>query len=68
MKKSDITKIIREEVINIIRDQYLTEAFADPNIRLISKMGGVKASKWKNFWKSFAHTHSIAWDKLQKEH
>jgi len=66
MKKSDITKIIREEVINIIRDQYLTEAFADPNIRLISKMGGVKASKWKSFWKSFAHTHSIAWDKLPK--
>jgi hypothetical protein len=29
-------------------------------------MGGVKASKWKSFWKSFAHTHSIAWDKLPK--
>ena len=66
MKKSDITKIIREEVINIIRDQYLTEAFADPNIRLISKMGGIKATRWQSFWKSFANSHDIAWDKLPK--
>ena len=64
MKKSDITRIIREEVINIIREQYLTEAFADPNIRLISKMGGIGNTRWNNFFKKFAHSHNIAWDKL----
>jgi hypothetical protein len=66
MKKSDITKIIREEVINIIRDQYLTEAFADPNIRKISKMRGIGDRRWSNFFTKFAHTHDIAWDKLPK--
>jgi len=66
MKKSDITRIIREEVINIIRDQYLTEAFADPNIRLISKMGGIKNDRWRNFFGAFAKSHNIAWDKLPK--
>ena len=66
MKKSDITKIIREEVINIIREQYLTEAFADPNIRLISKMGGIEKGKFNNFFKKFSQTHDIAWDKLPK--
>jgi len=67
MKKSDIRQIIREEVINLIRDQYtLTEAFADPNIRKISKMGGIKNSRWNNFFKKFANSHDIAWDKIPK--
>ena len=67
MKKSDIRRIIREEVINLIRDQYtLTEAFADPNIRLISNMGGIDKGRWNNFFKKFANTHDIAWDKIPK--
>jgi len=67
MKKSDIRQIIREEVINLIRDQYkLTEAFMDPNIRLISKMGGIRNTRWSNFFQKFANTHDIAWDKIPK--
>jgi hypothetical protein len=65
MKKSDITKIIREEVINIIREQYINEAFADPNIRLIDKMSGLDRG-YRSFWTKFANTHDIAWDKLPK--
>jgi len=66
MKKSDIRRIIREEVINLIRKQYINEAFADPNIRLISNMGGIDKGRWNNFFKKFAATHDIAWDKIPK--
>jgi hypothetical protein len=65
MRKSDITRIIREEVINIIRDQYLTEAFADPNLRKMDKMRGMD-KQWDKFWKAFAKSHDIAWDKLPR--
>jgi len=65
MKKSDITRIIREEVITIIRNQYLTEGFADPNIRKMAKLKGMDR-QWKSFWTSFAESHNIAWDKLPK--
>jgi hypothetical protein len=65
MKKSDIRKIIRQEVINIIKEQYINEAFADPNIRLIDKMSGLDRG-YRSFWQKFANTHDIAWDKLPK--
>ena len=59
MKVSELRKIIREEYRKVI-----AEAFADPNIRKISKLGGIKGNKYNNWFKKFAHTHSIAWDKL----
>ncbi len=59
MKLSQLRQIIKEEYKSII-----SEAFADPNIRKISKMGGIESNKYNNFFKKFAHTHSIAWDKL----
>ena len=59
MKISQLRQIIQEEYKNII-----AEAFADPNIRKISKMGGLQNNKYNNWFKKFAHTHSIAWDKL----
>ena len=64
MKKSDIRQIIKEEVINLIREQYLTEAFADPELAKLSKMRGLDKGRWNNFFKNFANTHDIAWDKL----
>ena len=64
MKKSDLKSIVKEELINVLEEIRLTEAFADPNIRKISKMGGIKSNRYNNFFKKFAHTHSIAWDKL----
>jgi hypothetical protein len=59
MKISELRKMIREEYKKVVN-----EAFADPNIRKISKMGGIKGNKYNNWFKKFAHTHSIAWDKL----
>ena len=59
MKLSKIKNIIKEEYYNI-----LSEAFADPNIRKVSKMGGIKGNRYNNWFKRFAHTHNIAWDKL----
>ena len=64
MRKSDIRQIIKEEVINLIREQYLTEAFADPELAKLSKMRGLDKGRWNNFFKNFANTHDIAWDKL----
>jgi len=54
-----LKQIIKEEYRNII-----SEAFADPNIRKISKMGGIKGNKYNNWFTKFANTHDIAWDKL----
>jgi hypothetical protein len=59
MKISRLKEIIREEYNNI-----LTEAFADPEIRKLSKMRGMDHGRWTNFFRSFAKTHNIAWDKL----
>ncbi len=59
MKLSRLKQIIKEEYYNI-----LSEAFADPEIRKISKMGGIKGNRYNNWFKKFAHTHNIAWDKL----
>ena len=59
MNIKHLRQIIKEEYASI-----LAEAFADPNIRKISKMGGIKGNKYNNWFKRFAHTHNIAWDKL----
>ena len=65
MKKSDLRRIIKEEVINMIRGP-INEAFGDPIAAKLSKMGGIRAGRWQNFWKSAAKTYDIAWDKLPK--
>ena len=65
MKKSDLRRIIREEVINMIRGN-VNEAFADPELAKLAKMRGIQAGRWQNFFRSFAKTHDIAWDKLPK--
>lgn len=59
MKVKELRRIIKEEYANI-----LVEAFADPNIRKMAKMRGLDGNKYSNFFKKFAQTHSIAWDKL----
>jgi len=66
MKKSDLKSIVKEELINVLEEIRLTEAFADPEIRKLAKLGGIDANRWTNFFKSFAKTHDIAWDKLPK--
>jgi len=66
MKKSDIRKIIKEEVIQLIKEQYLTEAFADPKLAMINKLGGLDR-RWRGtFWDAAAKTYDLAWDKLPK--
>ncbi len=64
MKKSDIRRIIKEEVVKLIKEQYLTEAFLDDELAKLSKMRGLKADRWQSFFNTFAKTHDIAWDKL----
>ena len=66
MKKSDIRKIIKEEVIQLIKEQYLTEAFADPKLAMINKLGGLDRRWGENFWNAAAKTYDLAWDKLPK--
>ena len=64
MKKSDIRRIIREEVIQLIREQYsINEAFGDPTAAKLDKMG-ISNSRWRSFWRSAAKTYDIAWDKI----
>ena len=66
MKKSDIRRIIKEEVIHLIKEQYLTEAFADPKLAMINKLGGLDR-RWRGtFWDAAAKTYDLAWDKLPK--
>jgi len=66
MKKSDIKKIIRQEVVNLIKEQYLTEAFADPKLAMINKLGGLDRGWKRTFWDAAANTYDLAWDKLPK--
>jgi len=66
MKKSDLRRIIKEEVINVIRNKNINEAFGDPLAAKLSKLGGMGSSRWTNFWKSASKTYDIAWDKLPK--
>ena len=66
MKKSDIRKIIKEEVVELIKEQYLTEAFADPLLAKMNKLGGLDR-RWRGtFWDAAAKTYDLAWDKLPK--
>ena len=66
MKKSDIRRIIKEEVIQLIKEQYLTEAFADPLLAKMNKLGGLDR-RWRGtFWDAAAKTYDLAWDKLPK--
>ncbi len=65
MKKSDLKKIIREEIVKVLRGQ-LNEAFGDPIAAKLAKMGGIRATRWQSFWRSAAKTYDIAWDKLPK--
>jgi hypothetical protein len=66
MKKSDIRRIIKEEVIHLIKEQYLTEAFADPLLAKMNKLGGLDR-RWRGtFWDAAAKTYDLAWDKLPK--
>ena len=61
MKLSRLKQIIKEEYYNVIK-----EGFADPEIRKLAKMGGLEMNRWRNFFRSFAKTHNIAWDRLPK--
>jgi hypothetical protein len=65
MKKSDLRRIVREEVIGMIRNQYINEAFGDPLAAKLDKMG-LTNTRWKSFWRSAAKTYDIAWDKIPK--
>ena len=65
MKKSDLKKIIREEIVEVLRGQ-LNEAFGDPIAAKLSKMGGLRNNRWTNYWRAAANTYNIAWDKLPK--
>ena len=63
MKRSDIRKIIKEELVKELKA--LNEAFADPIASKLNKMAGM-TNRWKNFWRSSAKTYDIAWDKVPK--
>ena len=65
MKKSDLRRIIKEEVVNMIRTKPINEAFADPIANKLTKMG-LQNNRWTNFWRSAANTFDIAWDKVPK--
>ena len=65
MKRSDIRNMIREELINVYRGK-LNEAFGDPIASKLSKMGGIRNTRWTNFWRAASKTYDIAWDKLPK--
>ena len=63
MKRSDIRKIIKEELVKELKA--LNEAFADPIASKLNKMTGMN-NRWANFWRSSAKTYDIAWDKVPK--
>jgi len=66
MKKSDIHKIIREEFVNILREQTLvTEAFQDPIARMLSKDRSL-GNGWFKFFNAMSNSYDIAWDKVPK--
>ena len=65
MKKSDIRNIIKEEIIKYLKGQ-LNEAFADPVLARLNKLGGLDR-RWRGtFWDAAAKTYDLAWDKLPK--
>ena len=66
MKKSDIHKIIREEFVNILREETLiTETFQDPIARMLSKANNL-SNNWFNFFDAMSKSFDIAWDKVPK--
>jgi len=66
MKKSQIQNIIREEFVNILREQTLvTEAFQDPIARMLSKDRSL-GNSWFNFFNAMSKSFDIAWDKVPK--
>jgi len=66
MKKSDIYKIIREEFVNILREQTLiTERFGDPTAAMLAQEYGL-VSNYSNLFKMLSRSFDIAWDKLPK--
>ena len=63
MKKSQIHKIIREEFVNILREETLiTEAFQDPIARMLAKDRSLE-NNWFKFFGAMARSFDIAWDK-----
>jgi hypothetical protein len=66
MKKSQIHKIIREEFVNILREQTLvTEAFQDPIARMLSKDRSL-GDGWFKFFNAMSNSFDIAWDQVPK--
>ncbi len=66
MKKSDIHKIIREEFVNILREEtMITEAFQDPIARMLAKDRSL-GNSWFNFFNAMSKSFDIAWDKVPK--
>ena len=66
MKKSDIHKIIREEFVNILREEtMITEAFQDPIARMLAKDRSLD-NNWFKFFGAMARSFDIAWDKVPK--
>ena len=66
MKKSQIHKIIREEFVNILREETLiTEAFQDPIARMLAKDRNLE-NNWFKFFGAMARSFDIAWDKVPK--
>ena len=67
MKKSDIRRIIKEELINELRASSINEAFGDPLVAKLDKLGrGSLHTRYRKFWDAAAKTYDIAWDKLPK--
>lgn len=63
MKKSDIKRIIKEEMITMLRKQ-INENFADPIAREIHKNIGTSSSEQKKIFNAIARKYDIAWDKV----
>jgi len=66
MKKSIIQKIIREEFVNILREQTrINEAFQDPIARMLAKDYQL-GNKWRRFFDGMSKSFDIAWDQVPK--
>jgi len=64
MKKSQIHKIIREEFVNILREQtMITEAFLDSGLRKLAQDSNL-INNWSNLFKMLAKQYDIKWDKV----
>ncbi len=63
MKKSDIKRLVKEEIVKVLRRQ-INEDFADPIAREIHKnlIGG--SNEQKKMFNAIAKKYDIAWDKV----